>query len=243
MNDVKMYQVSTLQALLLGYSKSVITVSELLEHGDFGLGTFSDVDGEMIVVDGVCYRATKYGDVVLAEPDRGVPFSTVCTMHKSVQMYFEHINCINDLKQQLNNIIEGQFGLNSMHMARIDGEFEVIDARSESGYKSVHEDLKSVLEKTQGAFRFRRLKGTLICVYFPDYMDGINASGWHMHFVSDDRKNGGHVFELEMNSGNGRISKINTIELKLPDEPIFDTFSLKQASQEHVKSVEQGNGN
>lgn len=40
----KYYQVSTLQALALGFSKSVITVDELLEHGDFGLGTFEDVD-------------------------------------------------------------------------------------------------------------------------------------------------------------------------------------------------------
>ena len=53
----KMYQVSTLQALALGYSRSVVTVGELLRHGDTGLGTFEDVDGEMIVIDGNCYRA------------------------------------------------------------------------------------------------------------------------------------------------------------------------------------------
>ena len=48
MKDIKMYQVSTLQALLLGYSRAVVSVSELLKHGDIGLGTFTDVDGEMI---------------------------------------------------------------------------------------------------------------------------------------------------------------------------------------------------
>ena len=51
-NMGKYYQVSTLQALALGFSKSVITVEELLRHGDMGLGTFEDVDGEMIVLDG-----------------------------------------------------------------------------------------------------------------------------------------------------------------------------------------------
>lgn len=49
---MKMYQVSTLQALMLGYSRAVISVNELLDHGDIGLGTFTDVDGEMIVLDG-----------------------------------------------------------------------------------------------------------------------------------------------------------------------------------------------
>ncbi len=33
---MKMFQVSTLQALMLGYSRPVITVSELLKHGDIG---------------------------------------------------------------------------------------------------------------------------------------------------------------------------------------------------------------
>ena len=56
-NMGKYYQVSTLQALALGFSKSVITVKELIRHGDMGLGTFEDVDGEMIVLDGKCYRA------------------------------------------------------------------------------------------------------------------------------------------------------------------------------------------
>lgn len=239
---MKIYQVSTLQALMLGYFRSVINVSELLKHGDIGLGTFTDVDGEMIVLDGSCYRATETGDVVPAEPDRGVPFSTVCTMDETTPMKFDSMNSVEDLKASLNNLIDSQFGLNSMHMARIDGEFEVIDARSESGYESVHVDLKTVLGRTQKAFKFENIKGTLVCVYFPDYMDGINAPGWHLHFISEDRKHGGHLFELVMKSGKGHISKINSIELKLPDEPVFDTFALKKASKEIIKAVEQGNG-
>ena len=240
MDEMKMYQVSTLQALMLGYSRAVIPVEELLKHGDTGLGTFTGVDGEMIVLGGKCYRAMDNGDVEEAEPERGVPFSAVCTMEDSDSVSVGFMNNIDELKTALNNIIDSHFGLNSMHMARIDGEFELVDARSESGYNSVHVDLKTILGKTQRAFKFEKIKGTLVCVYFPDYMDGINASGWHLHFISEDRKHGGHVFDIIMKSGEGQISKINSIELKLPDEPIFDTYSLKQASEEEVKAVEQG---
>ena len=240
MNDIKMYQVSTLQALMLGYSRAVIPVSELLSHGNIGLGTFTDVDGEMIVLDGTCYRAKENGDVVTAEPDRGVPFSTVCTMQETTSREFGFTKNVSDLKVALNNAIEEHFGLNSMHMVRIDGEFELIDARSESGYESVHVDLMTILGKTQKAFQFENIRGTLVCVYFPDYMDGINASGWHLHFVSEDRLHGGHVFEIVMKSGKAQIAKINSIELKLPDEPVFDTFALKQASKDEIKAVEQG---
>ena len=239
---MKMYQVSTLQALMLGYSRTVIRVSELLEHGNIGLGTFSDVDGEMIVLDGTCYRAKENGDVVQAEPDRGVPFSTVCTMEDITPIELGSMANIDELKDALNNAIEAHFGLNSMHMVRIEGEFELIDARSESGYESVHVDLKTILGKTQRAFKFENIKGTLVCVYFPDYMDGINAAGWHLHFLSEDRSHGGHVFDIIMKFGKGQVSKINSMELRLPDEPIFDTYSLKEVSKDAVKAVEQDKG-
>ena len=237
---VKMYQVSTLQALMLGYSRSVVTVSELLQHGDTGLGTFEDVDGEMIVIDGTCYRATENGRVVVAEPDKGVPFSAVCNMQGRRTFDLGEYHSVDTLKSELNNRIEEDFGLNSMHVARIDGEFSFVDARSESAYKSMHVTLKAVLEQTQKAFCFENIKGSLVCVYFPDYMDGINAAGWHLHFVSDDRKHGGHVFEISMVKGKCFLDKINTIELRLPDEPVFDTYSLKEASGNEIKQVEQG---
>lgn len=240
MNAIKMFQVSTLQALMLGYSRPVITVEELLKHGDTGLGTFEDVDGEMIVLDGVCYRATEDGTVVVADSAKGVPFSAVCHMNRSRTFEMGEARCAAELKSELNNRIEEGFGLNSMHVIRIDGEFPMIDARSESSYRSMHVSLKTILSKTQKSFCFENVKGSLVCVYYPDYMDGINAAGWHFHFVSDDRKRGGHVFEIAMKRGTAFLDKINSIELKLPDEPVFDTYSLKNASESEIKQVEQG---
>ncbi|MBR0459625.1 MAG: acetolactate decarboxylase [Victivallales bacterium] len=237
---MKMFQVSTLQALMLGYTNPVITVAELLKHGSIGLGTFQNVDGEMIVLDGTCYRAREDGTIVVAENDRGVPFSTVCHMDVTKPIEFGECKNVETLKTNLNNIIDSHFGLNSMHMVRIEGLFELVDARSESGYSSMHVSLKSILQKTQKAFQFPNVRGTLVGVFFPDYMDGINASGWHFHFVSEDRTHGGHVFEIVLQQGKGLISKINSIELKLPDEPVFDTYSLKQASSKEIKDVEQG---
>lgn len=242
MDEIKMYQVSTLQALMLGYSRPVITVEELLRHGDTGLGTFEDVDGEMIVLDGVCYQATEHGVVERPGPEKGVPFSVVCPMRGSRSFELGSFENIDALKKHLNNLIEEEFGLNSMHMMRIDGEFELVDARSESSYRAMHVSLKEILGKKQKAFQFENIKGSLVCVYFPDYMDGINAAGWHLHFISEDKKSGGHVFEIKMKKGRGKVDKVNYIEMKLPDEPVFDTYSLKSASEDEIKHVEQGKG-
>jgi acetolactate decarboxylase len=240
MSDNKMYQVSTLQALALGYTRKVVDVCEMIKHGDTGLGTFTGVDGEMICVDGKCYRAKEDGTVVEAEGNMGVPFASVCKLEGMRSFEIADINNIETLKIYLNNKIEEQFGLNSMHMVRIDGTFPVVHARSESAYHAIHVSLKDMLSETQKSFKFDEVNGTLVCVYYPDYMDGINAAGWHFHFVSDDRTKGGHVFELELKSGKVFLDKISRIELQLPTEPMFDTYSLKSASEDEIKQVEQG---
>jgi len=236
------YQVSTLQALALGYSRSVVTVEELLKHGSIGLGTFEDVNGEMIVLDGACYRATEDGTVYPAVPDMGVPFASVAKTEPSPAIGLEDVPDIGKLKELLTLKIEEDFALNSMHIARIDGEFRFVCARSESAYRSHHVDLKDILSETQRDFRFDSVAGTLVCIYYPDYMDGINAPGWHVHFLSQDCSKGGHVFDLGIARGQLTLSRISRIEIQLPSEPAFDTYSLKEASGNDIKQVEQGDG-
>ena len=240
MNNSKMYQISTLQALALGYTKSVITVEELVKHGNTGLGTFEGVDGEMIVLDGSCYQAKADGSVVQAPDDKGVPFCAVSQIYDDNSFDVENVDSINEIKKILDVTIDDNFSLNSMHMARIDGVFNKVMARSETGKRTRHVDLKTLLENNQTDFEFSEIKGTLVCVYFPDFMDGINAPGWHLHFVSEDRTVGGHVFDVDIKKARVLINKISSIEIQLPTSAEFDTYALKDASASDIKKVEQG---
>lgn len=234
----KMYQVSTLQALALGYSRAVINVGKLLQEGDTGLGTFEDVNGEMIVMEGQCYRADQEGNVTVVAHETGVPFAAVGTLCNGQRLSLKDMADIDSLRLELTRKIEENFGLNSMHIVRIDGHFEKVDARSEAPYRSHHISLKEVLGQTQKAFLFERIRGSLIGVYFPDYMDGINMPGWHLHFLSEDRSKGGHVFNVSIRNGEAIINKINSIKIDLPKSAAFDTYSLKQDMQDEIKSVE-----
>ena len=238
MKKKKMYQVSTLQALALGYSRAVISVEELLREGDTGLGTFEDVNGEMIVMEGCCYRADQNGSVSVMPPETGVPFAAVAGLSGDQQFALDGMPDIGAIRTELTRKIEERFGLNSMHVVRIDGEFEKVDARSEAPYRSHHVSLKDILGENQKAFLFENIRGSLVGVYFPDYMDGINMPGWHLHFLSEDRTKGGHVFDVCIRTGTARVDKLSGIEIDLPKEAAFDTYSLKQDLQEEIKSVE-----
>ncbi|MBR3226788.1 MAG: acetolactate decarboxylase [Atopobiaceae bacterium] len=238
MPENRMYQVSTLQALALGYTRAVVSAEELLLKGDTGLGTFEGVDGEMIVMEGRCYRADQDGRVSVVAPTTGVPFAAVARLYGEQRFDLGRMPDIESVRSELTRKIEERFGLNSMHVVRIDGEFEKVDARSESPYKSHHVTLKEILGETQRAFVFKNIRGSLVGVYFPDYMDGINMPGWHLHFLSEDRTKGGHVFDVSVRLGTARVDKISGMELDLPKEAVFDTYALKQDLRNEIKSVE-----
>lgn len=238
----EMFQVSTLQALMLGYTRSCITVEELLKKGDIGLGTFENVDGEMIVLDGHCYQAHSDGSVQESKPETGIPFASVCFFHPESEFTCDSIDSIEQLKELLTEHVDQVYGLNSMNIARIDGYFPVVKARSETGMRTTFVELKDILSKTQKSFEFDSVEGTLVCVYYPEYMQGINAKGWHFHFVSKEKDKGGHVFEMSVKNAKIQMDKVSEIDLRLPDTRYFDVFNLAGSNEEDIKKVEQGKG-
>ena len=240
--DNRMFQVSTLHALVAGYTRGVITVQELESRGNVGLGTFEGVDGEMILLDGVCYRARQDGTVVRPAPDTGVPFASAASVEGGTAFELEEARGIDALKHELTCRIDETYALNSMHVATVSGTFDSVSVRSESAYRADHITLKDMLATTQREFVFEKLDGTLVCVYHPDFMDGINAPGWHVHFLSENRTQGGHVFDVSLVRGRAVMHKIDRIEIQLPATPAFDTYSLKETSQQEIAEVEQGGG-
>ena len=236
----KMFQVSTLHALAAGYTRSVVTVQELQSRGNIGLGTFEGVDGEMILLDGVCYRARHDGSVVKAAPETGVPFASTALVQEGTTFDLEKVPDIATLNHELTDKLDEAFALNSMHVVRIDGFFDSVSARSESAYRADHITLKDMLATTQREFVFEKLSGTLVCAYHPDYMGGINAPGWHVHFLSEDKTRGGHVFDVSLVRGHVVMYRVDCIEIQLPTTPVFDTYSLKETSQEEIVEIEQG---
>src|SRR5580698_4682537 len=72
-----LFQVSTSAALVEGLYQGAVRVSRLLRHGNFGLGTFIDLDGEMVVLEGACYRVGSDGAVAPVDGDRLIPYAVV----------------------------------------------------------------------------------------------------------------------------------------------------------------------
>lgn len=191
------YQVSTLEALLEGRYDGIRAVSDLKAHGDTGLGTFDGLDGEMIMCGGVCYQIASDGTVRVVEDEMGVPFACVSHMDVDLSIPVEQAMNISELCAYISNKLPST---DTFYVMEIEGQFEEMLTRSVPKQERPYPPLEEVLEN-QTIFSFSEVNGTVVGIWCPPYVGEINAEGFHLHFLSEDRTMGGHVLDLQMSLG------------------------------------------
>lgn len=231
------YQVSLLQGLTLGDYNGSVSVKELKQKGDTGIGTFEGVNGELIMVDGTVYRAKSDGSIETAPDDETIPFANVTFFDTDEKQNISGVSSIADLKKLLDERVE-KLGRNQFYMVRVDGTFKKMHARSELKQEKPYKPLAEALKTDQREFSWDNIEGTVVALYCPQYMKDLNAAGWHLHFVSKDKKYGGHVLELDVDKAELKIDCTQGFNMQLPDTEMFPTLDLTKDQSEDIKKVE-----
>lgn len=232
-----MYQVSLLQGLTYGDYYGSIPVSELKQKGDIGIGTFDGLNGELIMVDGVVYRAAGDGSVEVVSDEETIPFSNVTFLDSDETKDLKAISDFNALCAELDKLVEER-GKNRFYMIRIDGTFQAANLRSEYAQEEPYKPLVEVLEYDQTFFDYENIEGTVVGLYCPPYMSDLNAVGWHMHFISKDKTKGGHVLGLSIDEATLTWDDTDTFEMQIPQNEMFAGFDLTVDQTEDIKKVE-----
>ena len=232
-------QVSLLQGLTFGDYNGSVPVSRLKELGDIGIGTFDALNGELIMLEGTVYRAASDGSVEKVADDETIPFSNVTFFDADEVISLSSIDSVNTLKSELDKKVH-EIGDNRFYMIRADGTFKSMQVRSELPQTEPYKPLATVLETDQTFFNYENIKGTVVGLYCPDYMSSLNAAGWHFHFISDDRKAGGHVLDLASDELKVSIDRTDNFAMALPDNEMFNNFDLTIDQSDDIKKVETG---
>ena len=233
----RLFQVALLQSLMQGEYDGVVTVGELKKYGDTGIGTFQGVNGELIVLDGTVYRALWDGSVEVAPDNETVPFSNVTFFDADIKAGNVNVESFCELKSILNSIVR-KHGRNQFYMAKITGLMRSILVRSELKQKEPYKPLNDALKTDQREFTYSDIKGTIVALYCPDYMDGLNTAGWHLHFISEDRQKGGHVLELAVKDGVLELDIISEFSMIVPNRNSFNEKELSVNMKEAIQQVE-----
>jgi acetolactate decarboxylase len=228
-----LFQASTIGALLEGAYDGDLSFAELAEHGDLGLGTLNGLDGEMIALDGHFYRADVEGSVREIDGAARTPFAVVTRFEPSVNTEvagpLEH----EALLVQLDEMIPAG-GVSCA--IRIDGRFERVKARSVPRQHPPYRPLTEVVAE-QHVFELHDVAGTMLGFRFPAYVEGIEVSGYHLHFISDDRSRGGHVLGSR-GAGMLRVGLDPSSDLHVELPPGIELADPDLASATHA-AVEQ----
>ena len=215
--DDILFQYSSLQTLQAGVYDGDLTAGELKRHGDFGLGTFNTLDGEMVVLDGSVYQVKADGVVYRPADSQKLPFAVVTDFAADQTIEVDQAVDCAGLQKYLDSQLPS---LNVPYAIKISGTFAQLKTRSVPSQIRPYRPLAEVV-KTQATFDFTNVSGDMVGFRLPGYMAGVNAAGYHLHFLTADRKAGGHVLSCQVQNVNAELDLTGEWSMLLPSDPDF----------------------
>jgi len=229
-----LFQVSTLDALFAGNLEGDLTFGELAAHGDLGLGTLDRLDGEMIALDGRFLRADADGNLAPIPPAARTPFAVVTRFRPGVSFGLDgpldHAAFLRALDARLPSDAPAC-------ALRVDGDFERVELRSVA--RQPPGTSLAEAARQQHAFELRDVSGTLVGFRFPDYAQGLEVAGYHLHFADAARRRGGHVLACRPArvqvgldpEGDLHVELPPGIELGPPDRSADERARIREAEE------------
>jgi acetolactate decarboxylase len=230
-----LFQASTIGALLDGAYEGDVSFGELAEHGDLGLGTLNGLDGEVVALDGRFYRADVNGAINRIEGAARTPFAVVVWFDPTVDFVLGAPLAYEELLAEIGCRVPAEAVAFAL---RVDGDFDLVKLRSVPRQEPPYRPLAEVIAE-QHVFELKSVPGTLVGFRFPDYSQGIEATGYHLHFISADRQRGGHVLECRPRSVRVGVDLSADLHVELPAGLDLAAPDLSQATRDALKTVER----
>jgi acetolactate decarboxylase len=227
------FQTATVAALLDGSFEGDVSFAELAQHGDLGLGTLDGLDGEMIAVDGRFLRADVEGSVTEIDAATRTPFAVMTWFSPVVSFALDEPLDHDDFVREMNR--HAPPGSPSCAV-RIDGAFELVHARSVPRQSKPYPSLAEAAA-AQHEFELREVTGTMVGFRFPDYAQGLEVAGYHLHFVDADRRRGGHVLSCRPRAVTVQIDHASDLHMELPPD-VQMPAPASEAERDAVRRVE-----
>jgi acetolactate decarboxylase len=231
--DDAAFQASTIGAVMDGVYHGDITVGELRQHGDFGIGTFDGLDGEMVMVDGVVYRIDGECAAHPAEDASRTPFATVAHWVARHSLDVLPGSDLAGLQAQLDGVMSSH---NYLYAVRAECRFSSITVRSvrpqEAGTRLVDATRSQTVRSFDGS------EGTLVGFFTPEFLAHVGVPGLHLHFITRRRDAGGHVLALTVDEGTLMADETMRLSLALPDTEAFRSAALS-VDQEELEEAER----
>ena len=233
--EPRITQVAIIDTLLGGMYDGSATVGQLKSWGNTGIGTMHQLDGEMLVVDGVVYQVKYDGSVNRPADSETIPFATVVNFVPTKRIQIGDIKSFKEFEERIPQYITNR---NVPVAIRVTGKFSFMHTRSVERQKKPYRPLIEA-SKNQAEFKFKNISGNMVGFLFPKYVKGMNVPGWHLHFIDKDRRCGGHILNFSMLNGELEICEVYDFRAVFPSGSAhLAQLDLNKDRGREVKKVE-----
>ena len=230
----KFTQVSLFSVLLSGRYGGVITLAELKKLGNMSIATMDRLDGEMQMIDGVVYQACADGHVYLPGDDATIPFGTVAEFHAERKVRLADIPSYELFEEHMAKCCPRENCPLAVHFT---GEFRRMKVRTVGRQEKDGLGLADAA-KNEAVFDLADCSGDLVGFRLPGYVAGVNAPGWHLHFVDTARQHGGHVVNFSLRTGELRYCHADDFQIRLPAPEVLSGLDLSRDWSRELKRAE-----
>ncbi len=230
-----LYQVSTIDALLAGTYDGDVSLNALRRHGDFGIGTYDNLDGEMILLDGTFHQVKADGKVYAPDLRGETPFAGVCSFRPEKSFGWTERVDMAGLQRRIDREAPNP---NLFCAIRVDGRFKTMRTRSVPPQQRPFPPLKEIAA-SQPTFDMADVAGTIVGFRCPAFVAGVNVPGYHLHFLSRNRSQGGHILAFELETGTAQVDVLDRFTMQLPETEDFAAVDLAQDRQQDLHGVEK----
>ena len=227
-------QVSLFSVLLSGRYGGVISVGELKKLGNMAIATMDRLDGEVQMIDGVVYQACADGHVYRPDDDATIPFGTIAEFHAERTVKLSDVPSYEEFEARMDELCTAENVPLAIHFT---GAFNHMKVRAVARQERDGVGLAEAA-KDEAVFEFHNVRGDLVGFRLPGYVKGINAPGWHLHFVDAERRHGGHVVNFSIQEGELRCCNASDFQIRLPDAATLSGLNLARDWSDELKQAE-----
>lgn len=205
------FQLAAFNTFSTGQYAGAMPYSEIEQHGDFGIGTFEGLNGEMLALNGVFYQITSSGVPKEVEPTQISPHATVTYFEADKNFTVAGLNYI-DLKERIDKQLDTLKDV--IYAIKVSGTYDYVQARSPEKQVEPYPNLTDAL-KTQAIFNFTDVSATAVGYWFPSSMNGVVPAGYHLHIITDNHTAGGHLLDCIINNATVQVDVNNKYNLEV----------------------------